>query len=80
MLVKQQGRMILEMRGESRRKATGTRPGVSIITPSYNQGQFIEEIILSVRNQDYPNIEHIIAGKLFVPAEVFILKGCGKIH
>jgi len=35
-------------------------PFVSIITPSYNQGRFIEETILSIKNQDYPNIEHII--------------------
>lgn len=35
-------------------------PRVSIITPSYNQGRFIEDTLLSVKNQDYPNIEHIV--------------------
>lgn len=35
-------------------------PLVSIVTPSFNYGQFIEDAILSVRNQDYPNIEHIV--------------------
>jgi glycosyltransferase involved in cell wall biosynthesis len=33
---------------------------ISIITPSYNQGSFIEEAIQSVKNQDYANFEHII--------------------
>lgn len=33
---------------------------ISILTPSYNQGKYIEENILSVMNQNYPNFEHII--------------------
>ena len=32
-------------------------PRISIVIPSYNQGQFLEETILSVINQQYPNLE-----------------------
>jgi glycosyltransferase involved in cell wall biosynthesis len=33
---------------------------ISIITPSYNSGKFIEDAIKSVLEQDYPDFEHII--------------------
>jgi glycosyltransferase involved in cell wall biosynthesis len=43
------------LRGE-----TASFPKISIITPNYNQGRFLEECILSVLSQEYPNLELII--------------------
>ena len=49
-------------------------PLVSIITPSYNNGPYIEETIRNILEQDYPKIEHIIVDGASQDNTVEILK------
>src|SRR6476660_6577128 len=35
-------------------------PTISIVTPSYNQGQFLEEAICSVLSQNYGSVEYVV--------------------
>lgn len=50
------------------------RPLVSIVTPSYNQGEFIKETIESVLGQSYSNIEYIVLDGASTDNTVDILK------
>jgi len=57
-----------------------TNPLVSIITPSYQQANFIEETILSVIGQKYSNMEHIIIDGLSSDGTVNILHKYSEKH
>jgi glycosyltransferase involved in cell wall biosynthesis len=56
----------------------GTCPVISIVTPSLNQGKFLEECIDSILSQNYPNLEYIIMDGGSTDNSVDIIKKYAK--
>jgi glycosyltransferase involved in cell wall biosynthesis len=53
-------------------------PRVSIVTPSYNQGEFVEEAIRSVLLQGYPDLEYMVIDGRSTDNSVEIIRKYGR--
>jgi glycosyltransferase involved in cell wall biosynthesis len=53
-------------------------PKFSIVTPSFNQRAYIEEALLGVKNQAYPQMEHIVVDGGSTDGTLEVLRDYGK--
>ena len=53
---------------------TERRPTISIVTPSFNQAQFLEEAMQSVLGQTYPHVEYVVIDGGSIDGSVDIIR------
>ena len=61
----------------ARPAAADARPLVSIVMPSFNQGEFIADGIDSVLSQNYPRIEFMVMDGGSTDSTIDVLRGYG---
>lgn len=54
--------------------AVVNQPRISIVTPSYNQGEYLEATLRSVTSQGYPNLEYVVIDGASTDGSVDIIK------
>jgi glycosyltransferase involved in cell wall biosynthesis len=50
-------------------------PRISVVTPSYNQGEYLSDTLGSIHDQGYPNLEHIVMDGGSTDNSVEIIRG-----
>jgi len=65
------------MNSHSRRKKVG--PTISIVTPSFNQGPYIREALLSVASQQGHTVEHLVVDGGSTDSTLDILRECSQV-
>jgi len=55
-------------------------PRITLVTPTYNQAEFLPEMLRSVDAQDYPNLEHIVVDALSTDATPRLLAEASAPH